>query len=138
MIKLRIFVSSVQKELADERRAVKTLVTSDPFLDEHCVPILYEDEPSMLKPASEAIINVMSHRNYEDACGAVNPQLSATHSKSIRNRLYGLITGVSAIIRNRGRLNPQPPRPFKHIGHVKGEFAAARFFEIPAEAIKGD
>ncbi len=57
MIKLRIFVSSVQKELADERRAVKTLVTSDPFLDEHCVPILYEDEPSMLKPASQGYLN---------------------------------------------------------------------------------
>lgn len=46
MIKLRVFVSSVQNELAAERRAVKTLVTSDPFLDEHCVPILYEDEYS--------------------------------------------------------------------------------------------
>jgi len=57
MIKLRIFVSSVQKELDEERRAVKTLVTSDPFLDEHCVPILYEDEPSMLKPASQGYLN---------------------------------------------------------------------------------
>ena len=57
MIKLRIFVSSVQKELAPERRAVKALVTSDPFLDEHCVPILYEDEPSMLKPAPQGYLN---------------------------------------------------------------------------------
>ncbi len=57
MIKLRIFVSSAQKELADERRAVKTLVTSDPFLDEHCVPILYEDEPSMLKSAPQGYLN---------------------------------------------------------------------------------
>ena len=57
MIKLRIFVSSAQKELADERRAVKTLVTSDPFLDEHCTPILYEDEPSMLKAAPQGYLN---------------------------------------------------------------------------------
>ncbi|MDA8125384.1 MAG: DUF4062 domain-containing protein [Deltaproteobacteria bacterium] len=57
MIKLRIFVSSVQKELADERRAVKALVTSDPFLDEHFVSILYEDEPSMLKPAPQGYLN---------------------------------------------------------------------------------
>jgi predicted HTH transcriptional regulator len=60
MIKLRIFVSSTQRELADERRAVKTLVTSDPFLDEHCVPILYEDEPSMLKPALQGYLNDLS------------------------------------------------------------------------------
>lgn len=57
MIKLRVFVSSVQKELAEERRAVKTLIASDPFLDEHCVPILYEDEPSMLKPAPQGYLN---------------------------------------------------------------------------------
>ncbi len=57
MIKLRIFVSSVQKEMADERRAVKTLVASDPFLDEHCVAILYEDEPSMLKPSPHGYLN---------------------------------------------------------------------------------
>ena len=60
MIKLRIFVSSVQKKLADERRAVKTLITSDPFLDEHCVPILYEDEPSMLKPAPQGYLDVLA------------------------------------------------------------------------------
>lgn len=57
MIKLRVFVSSVQKGLADERRAVKSLITSDPFLDEHCVPILYEDEPSMLKPAPQGYLD---------------------------------------------------------------------------------
>ncbi len=60
MIKLRIFVSSVQKEMADERQAVKMLVTSDPFLDEHCVPILYEDVPSILKPAPQGYLNDLS------------------------------------------------------------------------------
>lgn len=60
MIKLRIFVSSNQKELTAERRAVKTLVASDPFLDEHCVPILYEDEPSMLKPAPLGYLHDLS------------------------------------------------------------------------------
>lgn len=56
MIKLRVFVSSVQKELAEERRAVKTLITSDPFLDEHCTPILYEDEPSMMRSAPQGYL----------------------------------------------------------------------------------
>jgi hypothetical protein len=50
MIKLRVFVSSVKKELLAERQAVKAIVTSDPFLDEHCVAILHEDEPSMMQP----------------------------------------------------------------------------------------
>jgi ATP-dependent DNA helicase RecG len=59
MIKLRVFISSVQEELTDERRAVKTLIASDPFLDEHCIPILYEDEPSMLKPAPQGYLQVL-------------------------------------------------------------------------------
>ncbi len=84
MIKLRIFVSSVQKELADERRAVKTLVTSDPFLDEHCVAILYEDEPSMLKPASQGYLKELAKCQFyltiiRSEYGKRFKGLSATH-----------------------------------------------------------
>jgi len=43
---LRIFVSSVQKELEDERLIVQNLVSTDPFLSAHCVPVLYELEPA--------------------------------------------------------------------------------------------
>ena len=44
--KLRIFVSSVQKELEDERLIVQNLVNTDPFLSTHCVPVLFEFEPA--------------------------------------------------------------------------------------------
>ena len=44
--KLRVFVSSVQKELEDERLIVQNLVNTDPFLAVHCVPVLYELEPA--------------------------------------------------------------------------------------------
>lgn len=37
---LRIFVSSVQKELEDERLIVQNLVNTDPFLSAHCLPVL--------------------------------------------------------------------------------------------------
>ena len=42
--KLNIFVSSVQKELEDERVIVQNLLSTDPFLSAHCSPILYEFE----------------------------------------------------------------------------------------------
>lgn len=42
--KLRVFVSSVQKELEDERLIVQNLVNTDSFLSAHCVPVLYEFE----------------------------------------------------------------------------------------------
>ncbi len=42
-MKIKVFISSVQKELEDERLALQILLTTEPFLSEHCVPILYED-----------------------------------------------------------------------------------------------
>ena len=44
--KLRLFVSSVQKELEDERLIVQNLVNTDGFLSANCVPVLYEYEPA--------------------------------------------------------------------------------------------
>ena len=38
-----IFISSVQKEL--ERAAVAGLIATDPFLLQHCAPLLFEQEP---------------------------------------------------------------------------------------------
>jgi ATP-dependent DNA helicase RecG len=42
----RLFVSSVQKELEDERLIIQNLVSTDPFLSAHCLPVLYELEPA--------------------------------------------------------------------------------------------
>lgn len=44
--KLRLFVSSVQKELEDERLIIQNLVNTDPFLSAHYTPMLYEFEPA--------------------------------------------------------------------------------------------
>jgi len=44
--KLNVFVSSVQKELEDERVIVQNLLGTDAFLTAHCAPVLYEFEPA--------------------------------------------------------------------------------------------
>lgn len=44
--KLPVFVSSVQKELEDERLIIQNLLNTDPFLSAHCTPVLYEYEPA--------------------------------------------------------------------------------------------
>lgn len=41
-----VFVSSVQKELEDERLIVQNMVNTDTFLSAHCTPVLYELEPA--------------------------------------------------------------------------------------------
>ena len=53
--KLRVFVSSAQKEMEHERVAVASLITTDPFLLQHCEPVLFEQEPASAKPAKHPI-----------------------------------------------------------------------------------
>lgn len=50
---IRIFISSVQKEMALERAAVAGLISTDPFLLQHCVPVLFEREPPPPHPARQ-------------------------------------------------------------------------------------
>lgn len=58
-MKIRVFISSVQKELEDERLALQVLLTTDPFLSQHCVPILFEQHPAPLTPAPKAYIELL-------------------------------------------------------------------------------
>lgn len=53
---LRVFVSSVQNELEDERVIVQNLVTTDPFVAAHCAPVLYEYEPASPDQALEGCL----------------------------------------------------------------------------------
>ena len=60
--KLRLFVSSVQKELEDERLVTQNLVNTDGFLSTHCVPVLYEFEPASPDKALDSCLATL------DAC----------------------------------------------------------------------
>ena len=53
----QVFVSSVQKELEDERLIVQNLLNTDPFLSAHCAPLLYEFEPASPQKALEECLN---------------------------------------------------------------------------------
>jgi predicted HTH transcriptional regulator len=56
---LRVFVSSVQKELEDERVIVQNLVNTDPFLSAHCSPVLYEYEPASSDKAMDGCLKLL-------------------------------------------------------------------------------
>ncbi|GAB6058531.1 hypothetical protein [Desulfonatronum parangueonense] len=45
-LKLRVFISSAQKELEEERMQLRILLTSDPFLLRYTVPKLFEKYPA--------------------------------------------------------------------------------------------
>jgi len=91
---LRVFVSSVQKELEDERLIVQNLVNTDPFLAAHCVPVLYELEPASPEKALDGCLRAL------DECevyllivgveyGSVVGTLSITHAEYRRAKLRG-------------------------------------------------
>jgi len=56
---LRVFVSSVQKELENERLAVAETVALDPFLQRHVSPILFEQLPASAAPAESAYLDAL-------------------------------------------------------------------------------
>lgn len=56
MIKYRIFVSGVQKELKEERRAVKDFISSDALLRKHFDAFLFEELPATSKSADETYL----------------------------------------------------------------------------------
>lgn len=57
--RLSVFVSSVQKELENERIAVTELVASDPFLGRHVRPVLFEQMPGSSLPAQDAYLSAL-------------------------------------------------------------------------------
>ncbi|MDO8804974.1 MAG: ATP-binding protein [Elusimicrobiota bacterium] len=81
---LRIFISSVQKELELERATVAGLISTDPFLLQHSVPVLFENEPPPPLPAKQpylealhscAVYVLMIANEY----GQPDGEISATH-----------------------------------------------------------
>ena len=83
---IRIFISSVQKELELERAAVAALISTDPFLLQHCVPVRFDKEPPPPRPthkpylaalkSCQAYVLILANE-YGDPAG----ELSATHEE---------------------------------------------------------
>ena len=92
---LRVFVSSVQNELEDERLIVQNLVNTDSFLSAHCAPVLYELEPASPEKALEGCLRAL------DGCqvyvlivgvqyGSLVGELSITHAEYRHAKAKGL------------------------------------------------
>ncbi len=59
MIRLKVFISSVQKELQEERAALGGLLATDPFLASSTVPRLFEEYPAPLRPNKQAYLDLL-------------------------------------------------------------------------------
>ena len=82
--KLKVFVSSVQKELGPERAAVSQVIAVDPFLEKHCAAILFETEPTTGRPGKTAYLDTLKECELyllivDVEYGRPDGDLSATH-----------------------------------------------------------
>ncbi len=130
-LQLRVFISSVQKELASERLALQILLTTDPFLQQHTRPVLFEREPQPLRPDAQAylklldkcqLIIVILGKEYGDLYG----DLSATHHEYRRSQELQLPTLVCVLGDNKlkrvGTLN-EFFKEVKRDGHTYDRFS---------------
>lgn len=83
---IRVFISSVQKELELERAAVAALISTDPFLLQHCDPVRFDKEPPPPRPKHKPYLAALQRcqayvlilaNEYGDRAG----ELSATHEE---------------------------------------------------------
>jgi hypothetical protein len=96
---LRIFISSVQKELELERAAVAGLIATDPFLLQHCVPVLFEKEPPSARPATYGYLDTLRACQLyvlilANEYGQPDGDLSATHREYREAQKLGLPTVI--------------------------------------------
>ncbi len=124
--KLRLFVSSVQKELEDERLIVQNLVSTDPFLSAHCTPVLYEYEPASPTKAQVGCIESLDASQVYLLIVGVQygtpvGELSITHVEYRRAKQKGL--PVLAFIRGE-----------RHVQREEG--TAALLAELDADELK--
>ncbi|MBI5442195.1 MAG: DUF4062 domain-containing protein [Deltaproteobacteria bacterium] len=59
MIRLKVFISSVQKELREERASLGGMLATDPFLSSSTVPRLFEEYPAPLRPNKRAYLDLL-------------------------------------------------------------------------------
>ena len=131
--KLCVFVSSVQKELEDERLILQNLMTTDVFLAAYCTPVLYELEPASPDKALEGCLQSL------DGCqvyllivgveyGTPVGKLSITHAEYRRAKerklpILAFIKGDRSVKREEGmakllaELDADGPK-YKRFGNV--------------------
>ena len=83
---IRIFISSVQKELELERAALAGMISTDPFLLQHCVPVLFEQEAPPARPAKKPYLDALKGCHayvlmIANEYGRRDGSLSATHEE---------------------------------------------------------
>lgn len=102
----------MQKELELERAAVATIISTDPFLQKHCEPVLFEQEPPPPHPAPQPYLEALRACQIyvlmiAEEYGAPDGDLSATHHEYCLSQQRKLPTLVFLKDQVGGARNPK-------------------------------
>lgn len=133
--KMRVFVSSVQDELVNERTAILELVNTDSFLSKHIEAVLFEHQPARTLPAGDAYMSDLeSSEVYVGVLGfqygsVGDDGLSPTHREYLKAGEIGLpilvfIRGQSGQDKKR---EPEVMNLFRQIRHSEKGHTYRRF-----------
>ncbi|MFU8858303.1 MAG: DUF4062 domain-containing protein [Deferrisomatales bacterium] len=134
MTKERIFVSSVQKELAEERRAVKAFVENDPLLRRFFSVVLFEDLPAADRRADAVYLAEVDRcavyvglfgkeYGYEDAEGVSPTEREFDRATAAGKPRLIFVKGADDRTRH--------PKMRALVGRAGGELIRRRFGAIP-------
>jgi len=93
---VRVFISSVQKELEPERIALFSLLTTDPSLKDYIEPVLFEHLSPSPRPTKKPYLKTLK------SCQVYIPMLDREYAMSYRRRGHESIDNLSTI---RGKLS---------------------------------
>jgi predicted HTH transcriptional regulator len=136
MKKYKIFVSGAQKELKEERRAVKDFILADPLLSEYFDVFLFEDSPAKSKSAervylgearkSDIYIGILGKKYGASGKGEISPVESEfREAKKTHKTILIYIKGENG--QNDKKRDPGIQRLIKEISDPKQGFSRKRF-----------
>lgn len=126
MSKLKVFVSSVQKELGLERTTVPQVIAVDAFLEQHCVAVLFEQQPTTGRPKEQAYLDVLNGCQIyllilDVEYGRPDGDLSATHHEYRKAQKRELPTSVFIRGLDSARDKNRKPETLAFINEVKSD-----------------
>ncbi|MFA5499996.1 MAG: DUF4062 domain-containing protein [Candidatus Omnitrophota bacterium] len=135
-MKYKIFVSGVQKELKEERRAVKDFILADPLLSEYFDVFLFEDAPAKSKSAetvyleevrkSDIYIGILGQKYGAIKAGKISPVESEfREAKKVHKTILIYIKGENG--QNDKKRDHGIQRLIKEISDSKQGFSRKRF-----------
>ena len=133
--KMRVFVSSVQDELINERTAILELVNTDSFLSKHVEAVLFEHQPARTAPAGNAYLSDLESCDvYVGILGfeygnAGDDGFSPTHREYLKAKEQGL--PILVFVRGQSgqdkRREPEAMKLFQQIQDSKKGHTYRRF-----------